>query len=85
MTTATFDQRINEALNLLMPFGKPFVVSRTESRFDNEAVINVARNGYSITVTIDDCFQPRFVGTENGQIVIDTRDNLESCLAAFNA
>ena len=85
MTTATFDQRINQALDLLMPFGQPQLISRTESRFDTEAVIKVARNGYSITVTIDDCFQPRFVGIENGHVVIDTRDDLEASLAAFNA
>jgi hypothetical protein len=85
MTTATFDQRINQALDILMPFGQPQLISRSEGRFDTEAVIEVARNGYSITVTIDDCSQPRFVGIENGQVVMDTRDNLESCLAAFNA
>jgi hypothetical protein len=77
MTTAT---RTTAAINFLRPFGTPKVVNQTEA----EATIELTRPHYRIVVLIDECANPRFQAWENGEKVMDTRDNLQACLEAFN-
>lgn len=77
MTTAT---RTAAAIDSLRPFGTPEIVAQSET----EATIQLTRPHYRIVVLIDECANPRFQAWENGEKVMDTRDNLQACLEAFN-
>lgn len=70
---------INRAVEMLKPFGR---VSETAT--EEGCVFDVIGRAWSIRVTFDECSSPRFEGFDHGVLVMDTRDDLEACLAVFN-
>jgi hypothetical protein len=69
-----------KVIDLLAPFGQVNI----KEDFD-ETIYTVRRPNYRIKVTFDECSSPLFQGWDNGKLVMETRDDLEACLKAFNA